>query len=121
GTIFDNDGSFLFVNNAIVTEGAAGTTTAAFTIGLSAPNPTQTVTVNYATANGTATAANNDYVAASGTITFPPGTTFRTATVLINGDVTIEPDETFLLNLSNPTNAAIGFNSGTATGTILND
>ena len=63
----------LSVNDVSVTEGNSGTTTANFTVTLSAA-ATSTVTVSYATANGTATAG-SDYVAASGTLTFAAGTT----------------------------------------------
>jgi hypothetical protein len=76
------------------------------------------VTVQYATTGGTATAG-GDYTATSGTLTIPAGSTSSTIAVPILGDATIEPDETFMVNLSVPTNATIG--TGTGTGTILND
>src|SRR5262249_42748757 len=91
---------------------------AIFTVYLSGPS-NQTVTVNYATADGTATAASGDYQAASGTLTFAPGVTSAAATVLINGDLVDEPDETFFDNLSNPVGATIA--GGQGRGTILND
>ena len=62
------------------TEGNAGTTTLGFTVSLSAVSG-QTVTVGYATANGTATTADGDYVAASGTLTFAPGVTTQPVSV----------------------------------------
>jgi hypothetical protein len=74
----------VFVSDAAVTEGDAGPTTAVFAVTLLAPAD-RTVTVNYATANGTATAG-SDYVATSGTLTFPPGTVTRTISVTVNGD-----------------------------------
>src|SRR5439155_3012324 len=74
---------------------------------------------NYATADGTATTADNDYLAASGTVTFAPGQTSQPVTVNVVGDTKFEPDETFSVNLSNPNNATILV--GTGTGTILND
>ena len=52
-------------------------------------------------------------------MTFAPGVTSMPVTVLVNGDVKNEADETFTVGLSNPTNATIGDNSGT--GTITND
>ena len=58
------------------------------------------VTVDYATANGTASAG-SDYTATSGTLTFTPGQTSKTITVMVNGDTTVEPDETFIVNLTN--------------------
>ncbi len=67
-----------------------------------------TVTVSYATSNGTALAG-GDYTAASGTLTFAPGTTARTFDVTIIGDALDEVDETITLTLSNPSgNAALG-------------
>jgi hypothetical protein len=76
-------------------------------------------TVAYATADGPATTADNDYVATSGTLTFAPGQTSQLITVTVNGDTNLEPDENFTLNLSSPTNATIGI--GQATGTIISD
>jgi len=61
----------LSINDVSVTEGNSGTTTATFTVTLSAAS-NQTVNVNFATANGTATAP-TDYLATSGTLTFNPG------------------------------------------------
>src|SRR5207249_3280659 len=67
----------------------------------------------------TATVADNDYVAASGTVTFAPGVTSQPVTVIVNGDTKFEPNETFFVNLSNPVNATISDNQGV--GTIVND
>ena len=75
-------GSTLSVNDVSVTEGHTGTTLATFTVTLSPANPTQAVTVNYATANGSATAG-SDYAATSGTVTFDPSVTTRTFTVSV--------------------------------------
>lgn len=109
----------LSIGNATVTEGNSGTTIATFTVTLSPVNTSQTVTVNYATADGTATAANNDYTAATGTLTFPPSTATRTISVAVNGDTVVEANEAFLVNLSGASNAVIGDPQGT--GTITND
>jgi outer membrane autotransporter protein len=76
------------------------------------------VSVNYATADGTATAG-SDYVARSGTLTFAPGTTAQGVAVTVNGDTTVEPNETFSVGLSGASNASIA--RATGTGTILND
>ena len=73
------------------------------------------MTVIYATGDGTAVAG-SDYVAAAGTVTFNPGITTQTVTVRVNGDTTFEANETFTVNLSGATNAAIV--GGTGTGTI---
>jgi aryl-phospho-beta-D-glucosidase BglC (GH1 family)/ribosomal protein L35AE/L33A len=93
------------------------TTTAVFTVTLSKAS-SQTVTVQYATANGTATAG-SDYTAASGAITFAPGETSRTVAVPITRDTLAEATETFTLLLSNATGATI--TRSTATGTIQDD
>ena len=111
-------GPSLSIGNVAVTEGNAGTVNADFLVTLSIPT-SQTVTVAFATADGSATTANNDYQATTGTLTFTPGTTSQTITVPVNGDTTVEGDKTFTVNLSNPQNAVIG--TGTGTGTIQDD
>jgi chitinase len=108
----------LFINNITILEGDGGSTNASFTVTLSAAS-SQTVSVDYATADNTATIADNDYLAASGTLTFAPGLTTRPITVTIIGDTNVEGDESFLVNLSNPVNAAIA--DGQAIGTIQED
>jgi hypothetical protein len=100
-----------------VTEGNTGTHTATFTVILSAAS-TESVTVAYATGNGSATAG-SDYQAASGTLTFAPGETTRTITVPVIGDRLGEPNETFVVNLSSPTNATIA--DGQGVGTVVDD
>ncbi len=118
GTIVNDDPlPSLSINDVSVNEGNSGTTTATFTVSLSAASG-QTVSVSYATANGTATAG-SDYVASSGTLTFSPGVTARSVAVTVNGDTAVESDETFSVGLSSPTNASIA--RGTGTGTIVND
>jgi chitinase len=118
GTIEVVSGPILNVSDVSVTEGNSGTLHATFTVTLSPANPTQPVTVNYATANGTAVAG-SDYVAASGTLTFAPSVTTQTITVTVLGDTTNEQNETFAVNLSGATNAPIGDAEGV--GTIVND
>lgn len=110
-------GSTLAINDLNVTEGAGGTSIANFTVSRSGTS-SDTVTVNYATANNTAVAG-SDYVAASGTLTFTPGQLSKTISVTINGDTTFESTESFFVNLTNPTNATISDSQGV--GTILND
>ncbi len=80
--------------------------------------PSTTSTVQYTTQNGTATAG-SDYVTASGTLTFTPGQVIKYVDITVNGDTTQEPDETFTLHLSNPTNGVIEFNDDVST--IQND
>jgi hypothetical protein len=113
----------LSIGNVSGSEGDAGSGPLAFTVTLSAPS-SETVTVQYATSNGQATGGSCttsfvDYQTTSGTLTFNPGQTTRTIQVPICGDTQNEPDETFLVGLSNPTGATIA-TSG-ATGTIVND
>jgi len=109
----------LTIGDVTISEGHSGTTVATFTVTLSPPNATDTVTVDYATANGNATTANNDYTATNGTVTFAPSTATQTISVNVIGDTAAEPNETFVVNLSNATNATIGDAQGT--GTIAND
>ncbi|WP_369944859.1 putative Ig domain-containing protein [Xanthomonas medicagonis] len=118
GTIVNDDAQpALSIDDVSVNEGNSGTTTATFTVSLSAASG-QTVTVNYATADGTATAG-SDYVARSGTLTFAPGVTAQSVAVTVNGDTAVEPNETFNVGLSGASNASIA--RATGTGTILND
>lgn len=106
------------INDVSVVEGPAGTTRpATFTVTLSAAS-TQTVTVKYATADGTARKP-GDYTSKSGTLSFAPGATSKTVSVTVKGDASREPSETFKLNLKTPTNATLADNQGL--GTITND
>ena len=73
------------------------------------------VTVDYATADGTATAG-ADYTAATGTLTFAAGETAKTVSVVLLHDGLAENDETVTLTLSNPSGATVG--DGEATGTV---
>lgn len=108
----------LSINDVSVNEGNSGSTFATFTVALSQAG-TQNITVNYATANGTATTADSDYAAASGSLSFPAGTTTKTVAVMINGDTKVEGDETFSVNLSGAANATISDANGA--GLIRND
>ena len=105
------------IGDRSVTEGNTGTASATFTVTLSAAS-SQPITVAYATGNGSATAG-SDYQAASGTLTFAPDETSKTISVPIIGDRLPEPNETFAVNLSSPTNATIA--AGQGVGTILDD
>jgi hypothetical protein len=107
----------LVVGDATVAEGNAGSTNLVFTLVVAPANPT-TITVNYATASGTASAG-SDYAAVSGVATFPPGITTRTVAVPVIGDPVDEDDETLFLNLSGAVNASIGDPQGL--GTIQDD
>src|SRR5438034_777928 len=109
----------LAINDVSQNEGNSGTTPFVFTVSLSSSS-SLTITVTYATADGTATTADNDYVAANGTLTFNPGDTTKPITVNVNGDTKFESNETFFVNLSNPTGGAT-ISDGQGQGTIVND
>jgi ribosomal protein L35AE/L33A len=118
GTIRNDDTPpGLSISNATVTEGNNGTVEAVFSVNLSGAS-SRTITVDFAMADATATAP-RDYVVTTGRLTFAPKETGQSIVVRVNGDNLNEPDETFLVNLSNAINAVIGQNHGT--GTILND
>jgi large repetitive protein len=119
GTVANDDSApTISVDDQIVGEGDAGTTTMTFNVTLSNPSG-QTITVDYTTKDGSATTGDNDYDAASGTVTFNPGDTTKPVDVTVSGDTRREPDQDFTLELSNPSNASIADAQGT--GTITND
>lgn len=120
GTIVNDDPAplpTLSINGVRVTEGNSGTVTAKFSVKLSAASASD-VTVRYATANGTATSGSDD-TAKSGTLTFAAGTVSKSVSISVNGDTTVEPNETFFVNLSSPSGATIL--DGQGQGTIVND
>jgi Ricin-type beta-trefoil lectin domain-like/Calx-beta domain/Pregnancy-associated plasma protein-A len=104
------------ISDATVNESNSGTTSAVFNVTLSSAS-TQTISVNYATANGTA-ATPSDYAAASGTVTFLPGQTSQPITIQAVGDTANESDENFFVNLSGAVNATLA--DGQGAGTIRN-
>ena len=122
GTILDNDDApTLSISDATVPEGE----TAVFTVTLSGQTD-QPVTVNLTTADGSAvalTAGNGDYDETTGTLTFPAnpgeGTQTLTFSVATNDDAILEPNETFTVSLSEPTNATIA--DGEGVGTIIDN
>jgi chitinase len=118
GTITDNDTVSISIAAATVTEGNAGTKDCVFTVTLSAVSGS-TVTVDFTTADGSATAP-ADYVATANTLTFAPGVVSKQIVVQTVGDLLIEANETFSVNLSNPGNATIA-GSGFGLGTITNN
>lgn len=87
-----------------------------FYLELSKASP-QLVSVDYATVPGTASA--DDFEMTSGTVAFAPGSRTAQIEVAVRDDQVDETDETFTLQLSNPTNAALAVS--TATGTIIDD
>ncbi|MFM6547592.1 MAG: Calx-beta domain-containing protein, partial [Microcystis panniformis] len=100
-----------------IVEGLTTPQNASYTVTLSQAS-NQTVSVNYATANGTATAG-LDYTATNGTLTFAPGATSQVINIPILNDSLNEADETFTLTLSSPTNASLG--AGTIATTTITD
>lgn len=110
----------LSIGDVTVTEGDSGTTTANFTASLSQPAPAGGVTFDIATADNTATVGDNDYVARSLTAqSIPAGSQSYSFDVTVNGDISLESNETFFVNLTNITGATAGDAQGT--GTISND
>ena len=107
----------LSIDDVSLVEGDSGETDFTFTISI-AETSVSDVNVDFATADDSA-GAPDDYTAISGTATIAAGATSTTVTVKVQGDTTVEADETFFVNLSNPVNATIADNQGL--GTILND
>jgi PKD repeat protein len=116
-TIMDNDPPAIVFSQATfsVNENAGG---AIITLGLS-PVSGQTVSVDYAVSNGTATAG-ADYSAVGGTLVFAPGQLSQSFTIPILNDVLDETNETVLLFLKNPVNGVLGALK-TAVLTIMDD
>ena len=111
GTITFNDNEpKLSVNNPTVTEGGS----AAFVVSLDQACPSYDVSFNYATSNGTATTAGNDYTATSGAGTITAGNTTFPVSVATNDDALGEVSETFSLTISSPAFAVIQSATGTA-------
>ena len=100
----------ILVDDITVAEGSNGVVNANFIIRLTGPS-TQTISVDFATQEGTALAG-QDYVATHGTVTFAPGETSKTVTVLVTGDGPPEEDEVFTLGLSNASSGIIRRGSG---------
>jgi hypothetical protein len=119
GSILDNEPR-ISISDVRQKEGKKNQTTRfTFTVMLSAAYD-QPVTVSFRTVDGTATTGDNDYVTSTGTITFKPGETTKTITIVVQGDSKREVDETFYLDLSgNSSNSVLDKRRGI--GTILND
>ncbi len=100
-------------------EGNALTTAFNFTVNLTSP-ATSAVTIGYQTSDGSATTADNDYVADTNTIIIPISGTSGVISVAVNGDNKFEPNETFAVTLTSATNATLGATVA-STGTIVND
>ena len=105
------------IANVSLLEGDAGTKTAVFPVTLSSVMATP-VSVGWKTTNGSAKSG-SDYTSATGTVTFPAGSTSRTIAVTILGDTAVEAKEVFYVDLSAPSGATIADARGT--GSIQND
>ena len=118
GTIANNALPELSVSDESAVEGDTGdSVTIQFTVTLD-PTAVSPVTVEWATADGTAQAG-TDYTAGSGSLRFDVGDTTRTVSVPVTGDNMDEPNETFTVTLSNAVGATLGRAVGT--GTIVDD
>jgi hypothetical protein len=115
-TIFDDDVSAVgFSTNTITVSETNGTLT--LTI-IRAGATNTALTVDFATANGTATAG-GDYAPTNGTLMFDSGETSKTIDVDITDNLLLENSEQFQVRLSSPLNTSIG--TGTNTVTIMDD
>jgi len=110
----------LSINDVTVIEGNAGTTTASFTVSLSVPAPVGGVTFDITTLDNTATLANNDFIPEfRSSQTIPAGATSYAFDVPVVGDTTLEPNETYFVEVRNVVGATVIDNQGL--GTITND
>lgn len=129
GTITNDDVATVTISNVSQVEGNAGPSNFNFTITLNGVVDAP-VTFSAGTVDGSAMVANNDYNLTVGGLTFPangPATQVESAAIVVNGDLTFESNETFLLRLSSlaASGRNVVFSPGGATldgtGTILND
>ncbi len=109
----------LSIDDVSLDEGDDGTTDFVFTVSLSQISSND-ITVDYATAIGSADG--DDFAATSGTLTIPANSSNGTITVQVNGDPDIEPDETFTVNLVNPSPSSnVTITKPEGIGTIIDD
>jgi len=118
GTIADDDlPPEISIDSVTVTEGDTDLVNSIFTISLNSPSNLP-ITVEYSTSDNTAIVV-EDYQDINGTLTFNPGETSKTITISVVGDSINEDNESFTINLANPTNAIIVQDQGT--GTIVDN
>lgn len=117
GTILNDDGPVFRITNVRQREGNRGQRAFTFHVTL-LPASASAVTVDYATADGSAVAG-SDYTATSGTLTFAAGQTSQPLAVAVLGDTMSEPHETFTVQLRGAVGATIFAAQGL--GTIRND
>jgi len=119
GTIEDNDDAPLVtISDISVVEGHRDPLAIALAVNLSAVSGKH-VYVEFSTADGTATLADNDYGSAAGAVYLAPGVLTTNLWVDVLGDRRIEPNETFYVNLTGAEAATISDGQGQAT--IVND
>ena len=106
------------IGDATVTEGHVGTVNAVLTVSIDHAVPFS-ISVPFATSDGSATVAGGDYVATSGTLNFSPGQTSKTITVQVRGDRRGEEQETFFVDLGDATNGFVVDGRGIVT--VLED
>ncbi|HEY2395651.1 MAG TPA: Calx-beta domain-containing protein [Rudaea sp.] len=123
GTIVNDDvAPTLSVADASISEGDSGTQALNFTVHLSGPATQGGVQFDVTTLDGTATTADQDYVAKTQLAqTIAEGQQDFVFAVTINGDTKFEADETFSVKVNNITGVSNAGATVTATGTILND
>jgi PKD repeat protein/pimeloyl-ACP methyl ester carboxylesterase len=114
----EDEATAISIDDVSLPEGTAGTATI-FEFTVTRNNDACPASVDYETMDGTATQADGDYVAQSGTLFFEAGETYKTIQVSVIHDFSVEPDETFTVRLFNPVNAVLAKAEGL--GTILND
>jgi len=123
-TILNDDVASLSINDIVITETDLGTVNAVFNVVLTG-STNAGFSLDYATTDSSATLADADYVAGTGTLNFA-GTVgeVQTITVVVNGDTTVEPNEAFLVDISNLSNSFAGnltITKSQGNGTIIND
>ena len=118
GTITNDDFPMLSIADAMITEGDSGAVILTFAVSMD-QTAVGDVTVDFASSNVVATAG-DDYVATNGSLTIVEGDTTAVVDVTINGDIDIEQDEQFVVNLLNPSNN-VRIADNEAVGLIVND
>jgi hypothetical protein len=112
----------LNINDVSQSEGDSGTVTFSFTVSLSSPAGSGGVSFDIATADGTATTADNDYVGKSLTSqTIAQGNSSYTFDVIVNGDTTVESNKTFFVNIDADSISGATAGDVQGLGTINND
>lgn len=112
-------GSAFSISDVATNEGNSGTTDFTFTVTRDG-DTSGTATVDFATADGTATTADGDYVSTAGTVTFADGVTSQQIVATVNGDTILEATEGFTVELLNASSGST-ITDGTGQATILND